>query len=184
METSGIADALIPASEAALRQGLIAHAQKRLADAEEEHIWLVSNIKPKNWKLADRHGKALDTARKVMASLNTDLPANSFVAVHTLLMDSMDRVAVAFGGALGWQGGKAGTGRSGGYGKIKKDGKTKAKAAAKADVKAMWKLWQDDPARYKGKAAFARDMLSKFPDDLSSQPVIEGWCRDWEKEKP
>ena len=31
--------------------------------------------------------------------------------------------------------------------------------------------------------AFARDMLDKFPDWCNSK-VIEGFCRDWEKEKP
>jgi hypothetical protein len=53
------------------------------------------------------------------------------------------------------------------------------KQAAKQHVRECWELWQKEPARYAGKAAFARDMLSKY-EDLKSQPVIEGWCRDWE----
>jgi hypothetical protein len=48
-------------------------------------------------------------------------------------------------------------------------------------VKDCWKMWQEDSSRYKGKAAFARDMLGKY-ENLKSQPVIEGWCRDWEVE--
>jgi len=52
------------------------------------------------------------------------------------------------------------------------------KQLAKQQVKECWELWQKEPARYRGKAAFARDMLNKY-EDLKSQPVIEGWCRDW-----
>lgn len=48
-------------------------------------------------------------------------------------------------------------------------------------VKECWKLWQQDPSRYSGKAAFARDMLQKF-EALKSEAVIAGWCRDWERE--
>ena len=51
----------------------------------------------------------------------------------------------------------------------------------KATVRECWDDWQKEPDRYKGKAAFARDMLDKFPN-LESQPVIEGWCRTWERE--
>ena len=48
-------------------------------------------------------------------------------------------------------------------------------------VRECWDEWQAQPHRYKGKAAFARDMLTKF-ENLQSQPVIEGWCRLWERE--
>jgi 3-mercaptopyruvate sulfurtransferase SseA len=51
----------------------------------------------------------------------------------------------------------------------------------KAVVRECWGKWQEQPGRYKGKAAFARDMRDKFPN-LESQPVIEGWCRAWERE--
>lgn len=183
METTGIAGTIMSAGEVVMRQGLIEHAQKRLADAEKQHKWLERKINPENRKLADMHRKALDATIEVMALLSPDLPADRFLAIHVLLMESMDRVAEMFGSAIGWQGGKAGTGKSGGNGKIKKNREAAAKATAKAHVRELWKIWQDDPGRYKGKAAFARDMLDKYPDELTSQPVIERWCRDWKKEK-
>lgn len=54
------------------------------------------------------------------------------------------------------------------------------KQADKVLVRECWDEWQKQPDRYKGKAAFARDMREKFPN-LESQPVIEGWCRGWER---
>jgi hypothetical protein len=48
-------------------------------------------------------------------------------------------------------------------------------------VRECWDDWQKLPDRYAGKAEFARDMLDKF-ETLKSQPVIEGWCRAWERE--
>lgn len=51
----------------------------------------------------------------------------------------------------------------------------------KATVRECWDAWRLQPDRYKGKAAFARDMREKFPS-LESQPVIERWCRLWERE--
>lgn len=50
----------------------------------------------------------------------------------------------------------------------------------KATVRECWDAWQRQLDRYSGKAAFARDMLDKFPS-LESQPVIERWCREWER---
>ncbi|MEM8510923.1 hypothetical protein RCH14_000214 [Massilia sp. MP_M2] len=44
-----------------------------------------------------------------------------------------------------------------------------------------WKEWRKKPETYKGKAAFARDMLDKC-ENLESQKVIEDWCRRWETE--
>ena len=61
------------------------------------------------------------------------------------------------------------------------------KQADKSIVKECWFEWQAEPLgldltkKYKGKAAFSRDMLDKFPN-LESQPVIEKWCRSWERE--
>lgn len=55
------------------------------------------------------------------------------------------------------------------------------KQADKALVRECWDDWQKQPERYDGKAAFARDMLLKY-ESLKSQPVIEGWCRLWERE--
>lgn len=48
-------------------------------------------------------------------------------------------------------------------------------------IRECWDEWQKKPDRYEGKAAFARDMLDKFPT-LKSQPVIAGWCKKWESE--
>ena len=46
-------------------------------------------------------------------------------------------------------------------------------------VRECWDEWQKQTDRYKGKAAFARDMLNKF-ESLESQRVIERWCKEWE----
>lgn len=54
------------------------------------------------------------------------------------------------------------------------------KQADKALVRVCWDTWQKNPCDYPGKAEFARDMLRQFPN-LKSQPVIEGWCRKWER---
>ncbi|GHC88209.1 hypothetical protein GCM10007320_35140 [Pseudorhodoferax aquiterrae] len=56
------------------------------------------------------------------------------------------------------------------------------KQEAKREVKEWWLSWRANPALYPGKSSFARAMLDKYPD-LSSQPVIEGWSRSWEKEE-
>lgn len=56
-------------------------------------------------------------------------------------------------------------------------------AQAKAVAKELWIRWQADDTLYASKAAFARDILGKFPDELKSQPVVEGWCRKWENAK-
>lgn len=53
------------------------------------------------------------------------------------------------------------------------------KQAEKRAVRECWELWRQEPARYDGKAAFARDMLQKF-ESLTSQVTIERWCRLWE----
>lgn len=71
---------------------------------------------------------------------------------------------------------RSGIGRSGANAKLAADPKQKAKAL----IRECWDDWQKDPVRYKSKAAFARDMRDKFPN-LESQPVIEGWCRLWER---
>lgn len=54
------------------------------------------------------------------------------------------------------------------------------KQAAKREVKNWWIRWRANPTWYQSKSSFARVMLDKFPV-LSSQPVIEAWCRQWEK---
>lgn len=67
--------------------------------------------------------------------------------------------------------------KQGALAKLAKDPKQKDKAT----VRECWDAWQRNPQTYKGKAAFARDMREKF-SNLESQPVIEGWCRAWERE--
>ena len=48
----------------------------------------------------------------------------------------------------------------------------------KTFVYECWRDWQKKPNSYKGKAAFARDMLTKC-EHLKSQKKIEDWCREW-----
>ncbi|MFC0132064.1 hypothetical protein CR105_24530 [Massilia eurypsychrophila] len=55
------------------------------------------------------------------------------------------------------------------------------KQKEKSFVKECWRGWQAGRVFYKGKAAFARDMLEKC-EELESTKVIEDWCRIWEKE--
>lgn len=55
------------------------------------------------------------------------------------------------------------------------------KQAEKDFVKDCWDAWQKSPGAYKSKAAFARDMLDKCAA-LTSNKVIEDWCRGWESE--
>ena len=61
--------------------------------------------------------------------------------------------------------------------KLKRD----PKQAAKVRVKECWNDWQKKPTNYKGKSAFAKDMMAKF-EELDSQAVITRWCGQWEKD--
>ena len=61
--------------------------------------------------------------------------------------------------------------------KLANDPKQKEKVL----VRECWDAWKNRPDSYKGKAAFALDMLKKW-ESLKSQRVIEGWCRMWERE--
>lgn len=61
--------------------------------------------------------------------------------------------------------------------KLKRD----PKQVAKAKVKECWDEWQLKPTNYRGKSAFAKDMMTKF-DELDNQAVIARWCGQWEKE--
>ena len=58
---------------------------------------------------------------------------------------------------------------------------TDPKSKDKAFVKDCWLDWNKNPARYKSKIAFAKDMLDKC-EYLTSTKVIEDWCREWNKE--
>lgn len=55
------------------------------------------------------------------------------------------------------------------------------KQAIKAQVKECWRRWQEEPSSYPSAAAFARGMLDKWPDDLTSEAVISRWVRDWKR---
>lgn len=65
------------------------------------------------------------------------------------------------------------------YKKLESDPKQKEKVF----VCECWQDWQKNPDRYKSKAAFARDMLTKC-EHLISQKKIEDWCREWENSVP
>lgn len=67
------------------------------------------------------------------------------------------------------------------FSKLKND----PKQVAKAFVMDCWQTWQEEPDRYKSKAAFARDMLQQEQcKSLISQVKITDWCREWEKSHP
>lgn len=55
------------------------------------------------------------------------------------------------------------------------------KKIEKTFVNECWQEWRENLSKYKSKAAFARDMLTKC-ESLTSQKIIEDWCREWEKE--
>ncbi len=69
----------------------------------------------------------------------------------------------------------------GGLGKVLSDNNKVQKA--KKMAREYWDRWQLNPIYYPSKASFAKDMIEKSNGALTSQPVIEGWCRTWEKEK-
>lgn len=67
--------------------------------------------------------------------------------------------------------------RAGGIERHRRD----PKQAEKNFVLACYHRWRANPLRYKSKAAFARDMLSKCTH-LKSQKTIEDWVREWDSE--
>jgi hypothetical protein len=68
-----------------------------------------------------------------------------------------------------------------GYYAVTEKHKHDPKQRNKAFVRDCWEAWQKHPSNYKGKAAFARDMLDKC-EHLESTKTIEDWCRRWEAE--
>jgi hypothetical protein len=56
--------------------------------------------------------------------------------------------------------------------------KNDPKQAEKEKVKACYHEWRDQPWKYKSAAAFAADMLPRFPL-LESSKVIERWVKEW-----
>jgi hypothetical protein len=67
--------------------------------------------------------------------------------------------------------------KSGGKGRVAKD----LRQGEKVLVRSCWEAWKKTPNKYKSNAEFARDMLEKC-EHLTSNKVIEDWCREWEKE--
>ena len=69
---------------------------------------------------------------------------------------------------------------------VKKRLENDPKQLEKSYVFQCWHDWQKSKTpeipkgNYKSKAAFAKDMLSKY-ENLESSAVIERWCREWEK---
>ncbi len=53
------------------------------------------------------------------------------------------------------------------------------KQAVKLEVRSCWEAWEKSSSSYPSVAAFARDMLSKWPELLTSEAVIARWVRDW-----
>lgn len=50
-------------------------------------------------------------------------------------------------------------------------------------VHECWLAWQTEPRQYPSAAAFARAMLDKEPDTLTSEVVVTRWVREWTKGK-
>jgi hypothetical protein len=57
------------------------------------------------------------------------------------------------------------------------------KQKIKQEVRELWQLWEENRSSYLSTAAFARDMLDKWPNDLSSTVVVERWVRKWRRER-
>lgn len=56
------------------------------------------------------------------------------------------------------------------------------KRKAKDFAKECWQAWRAEPERYPSATAFARSMVEKFPDELTSEIVVTRWVRQWDKE--
>lgn len=50
---------------------------------------------------------------------------------------------------------------------------------AKNAIRLLWLDWQRKPNKYRSASAFARDMLDKYPDEISNQQTVTRWCREW-----
>lgn len=57
------------------------------------------------------------------------------------------------------------------------------KMEEKAFVKDCWQEWQNDPARYKNKSAFLRDMHLKLDNLTLYYPTLSNWIKVWRNEK-
>lgn len=52
-------------------------------------------------------------------------------------------------------------------------------ASAKRFAKSCWEAWSERPELYKSIAAFARDMVEKFPESITNPVTVERWVRAW-----
>lgn len=65
---------------------------------------------------------------------------------------------------------------------IERHSKDSPKSRAKAFVFDCFRRWQRRPLLYASTAAFARDMVDKQPEALTSTVVVERWVRAWRRE--
>lgn len=56
------------------------------------------------------------------------------------------------------------------------------KRKAKEFVFECWVAWRQAPASYASASAFARAMLDKLPEELTSEVVVTRWVRQWDRE--
>lgn len=56
------------------------------------------------------------------------------------------------------------------------------KRAAREFVRDCWKRWRREPSQYASASAFARAMLDKQPELLTSEVVVTRWVRSWDRE--
>jgi len=56
------------------------------------------------------------------------------------------------------------------------------KRKARDFVRECWENWRRSPATYPSASAFARAMLDKQPDLLTSEVVVSRWVRGWDRE--
>ena len=56
------------------------------------------------------------------------------------------------------------------------------KRAARDFVRLCWEDWRKAPGSYPSASAFARAMLDKHPDTLTSEVVVARWVRKWNRE--
>lgn len=56
------------------------------------------------------------------------------------------------------------------------------KQLVKRKVQELWQRWSKEPPSYPSIAAFARSMVDKWPDQLSSEIVVARWVRQWRRQ--
>lgn len=111
----------------------------------------------------------------VLNVFSSDLVANTQEAKKRILeMAAEFKISAAKALLKGMSLAKISQARKGAKAKLAID----PKQAEKILVRECWEEWQKNPANYKSKAMFARDMLTKC-ESLTSQKKIEDWCRQW-----